>query len=190
MHQQRLEHYRQHILHTMEEQREKRNSLRETAFECSLTESVGELSSLDQHTSDLGNETMERSKDMGLMAQADYILSACNNALERIAAGTYGTCERCGRTIPEARLEAIPYTTMCVGCSDEMTGQVDRPKRPIEEEANPFPFNENDDMGEEDYQIDRDDAWEIVAQHGNANSPQDAPESLDPDGDGEEKGNG
>lgn len=190
MRQQQLEWFRQRIFNVMEEQREKRDSLRETAFERSLSESVGELSSLDQHTSDLGNETMERSKDMGLLAQADDVLSACNHALERIAAGTYGTCERCGRSIPEARLEAIPYTTMCVDCSEEMTGQRERPMRPIEEEANPFPFNEADDLGDEDYQIDRDDTWEIVARHGTANSPQDAPEEFDPDDDDEEKGNG
>ncbi len=190
MRQQQLERFRQRIFEVMQERRELRDSLWETAFERSLSESVGELSSLDQHTSDLGNETMERSKDLGLLAQADYVLSACNHALERMDAGTYGICERCGRPIPEARLEAIPYTTMCVDCSEEMTGQVERPMRPIEEEANPFPFSASDDLGEEDYQMDGDDAWEIVARHGTANSPQDAPEEFDPDDDDEEKGNG
>ena len=31
-------------------------------------------------------------------------------------AGTYGTCETCGRPISEERLEAIPYATQCIDC--------------------------------------------------------------------------
>ncbi|WP_394289402.1 TraR/DksA C4-type zinc finger protein [Microbacterium sp.] len=35
-------------------------------------------------------------------------------ALARVAAGTYGVCEVCGRAIPAARLEARPTATRCV----------------------------------------------------------------------------
>jgi RNA polymerase-binding transcription factor DksA len=35
-------------------------------------------------------------------------------ALEKIDNGTYGICEVCGRSIPIARLDALPYTTFCV----------------------------------------------------------------------------
>jgi RNA polymerase-binding transcription factor DksA len=38
-------------------------------------------------------------------------------ALARIERGTYGACEHCGGEIPEERLEAIPHTRTCVGCS-------------------------------------------------------------------------
>ena len=38
-------------------------------------------------------------------------------ALVRIEAGTYGTCSRCGTTIPEERLELRPFTATCVACS-------------------------------------------------------------------------
>jgi DnaK suppressor protein len=38
-------------------------------------------------------------------------------ALERVDAGTYGVCVRCGRPIPAARLEARPMATMCVACA-------------------------------------------------------------------------
>jgi DnaK suppressor protein len=43
-------------------------------------------------------------------------LSAIENALERIEDGDYGTCERCGERIPQARLQALPYATTCVSC--------------------------------------------------------------------------
>ncbi|WP_431803463.1 TraR/DksA family transcriptional regulator [Microbacterium sp. bgisy203] len=38
-------------------------------------------------------------------------------ALERVAAGTYGVCVVCGSQIPEGRLEARPFSTMCVACA-------------------------------------------------------------------------
>ena len=37
-------------------------------------------------------------------------------ALERIQAGTYGTCEECDEPIPPARFKAIPEATTCVPC--------------------------------------------------------------------------
>lgn len=37
-------------------------------------------------------------------------------ALQRIDAGTYGTCQRCGEAIPLARLQVMPATQRCLGC--------------------------------------------------------------------------
>lgn len=37
-------------------------------------------------------------------------------ALERLDAGKYGICERCGKPINPRRLEALPYVTLCVDC--------------------------------------------------------------------------
>ena len=37
-------------------------------------------------------------------------------ALERLAAGTYGTCEVCHAPISVERLEAIPHAKRCVAC--------------------------------------------------------------------------
>ena len=39
-------------------------------------------------------------------------------ALERIDAGSYADCARCGQSIGEARLEALPFTSCCIGCAD------------------------------------------------------------------------
>jgi DnaK suppressor protein len=40
-------------------------------------------------------------------------------ALERLDAGTFGTCESCGREISAARLKARPVTTLCIDCKTE-----------------------------------------------------------------------
>jgi RNA polymerase-binding transcription factor DksA len=38
-------------------------------------------------------------------------------ALNRIADGKYGTCMTCGRKIAPARLEALPFATLCIDCA-------------------------------------------------------------------------
>ena len=43
-------------------------------------------------------------------------VSAITAALNRLDAGTYGTCTRCGTDIPPARLEAVPHAAACVPC--------------------------------------------------------------------------
>jgi DnaK suppressor protein len=40
-------------------------------------------------------------------------------ALERMRKGEYGRCESCGGSIPLARLQALPYATMCIRCQRE-----------------------------------------------------------------------
>jgi DnaK suppressor protein len=47
-------------------------------------------------------------------------LASIENALERMRAGQYGTCEYCGGRIPMARLNALPYATMCIGCQRDV----------------------------------------------------------------------
>lgn len=37
-------------------------------------------------------------------------------AIQKIREGTYGLCERCGKSIPVARLQALPFTSLCVDC--------------------------------------------------------------------------
>ncbi len=47
-------------------------------------------------------------------------LASIENALEQMKAGTYGQCEVCGGRIPMARLDALPYATMCISCQRDM----------------------------------------------------------------------
>jgi DnaK suppressor protein len=53
-------------------------------------------------------------------------LAAVEAALERIREGNYGRCEGCGGKIPKARIEALPYATLCINCQREMeeTGEL------------------------------------------------------------------
>jgi RNA polymerase-binding protein DksA len=48
------------------------------------------------------------------------LLGQVDDALERMEKGTYGVCERCGEEIDYARLEAIPYATLCIRCQHHL----------------------------------------------------------------------
>jgi DnaK suppressor protein len=47
------------------------------------------------------------------------ILQAIEEALARIDKGTYGVCRDCGEPIAEARLNAIPWTRVCITCKEK-----------------------------------------------------------------------
>jgi DnaK suppressor protein len=47
------------------------------------------------------------------------ILQAIEEALARIDKGTYGTCRDCGEPISQARLNAIPWTRVCITCKEK-----------------------------------------------------------------------
>lgn len=47
-------------------------------------------------------------------------LANIENAIERMKAGKYGVCEVCGGKIPMARLNALPYATVCIECQREL----------------------------------------------------------------------
>jgi DnaK suppressor protein len=47
------------------------------------------------------------------------ILQAIEEALLRIEKGTYGTCRDCGEPIATARLNAIPWTRVCITCKEK-----------------------------------------------------------------------
>lgn len=69
---------------------------------------------------DSAQASAERSSLIGLVDQLQQNRKAIVAALERIDAGTYGLCERCGREIPFERLEAVPSTFLCVDCKQAL----------------------------------------------------------------------
>jgi RNA polymerase-binding transcription factor DksA len=80
----------------------------------SETDSISELSSVDQHQGDIGTETFEREKDFSLLEQLEAEIGDLDAALRKIDDGTYGICEVCGKEIEPERLEAVPGTRTCI----------------------------------------------------------------------------
>jgi len=50
-------------------------------------------------------------------------LAQVERALRQLKAGTYGKCEACGAKIPVIRLNALPYSTLCIKCQREMESE-------------------------------------------------------------------
>ena len=66
---------------------------------------------------DGGTMAFEYEKELALVENARDLLRKDNYAEHVIKKGNYGVCESCGVAIPIARLEVLPYATMCVDCS-------------------------------------------------------------------------
>jgi len=49
------------------------------------------------------------------------ILQAIEEALYRIEKGTYGICRDCGEPIAAPRLNAIPWTRVCITCKEKQS---------------------------------------------------------------------
>jgi RNA polymerase-binding transcription factor len=81
----------------------------------SLDDESGELPAWGaDELADHASETLRREVDDTLEENAEQILREVDAALERIDDGTYGICVACGQAIPEERLDAVPYASLCV----------------------------------------------------------------------------
>jgi DnaK suppressor protein len=84
----------------------------------SQSEATGEHAYRD-HMADQGSATFEREMDLKVEENERTTLDEVKSALDRLQAGTYGVCTRCGAEIPAARLEAMPTATLCIRCKEE-----------------------------------------------------------------------
>jgi RNA polymerase-binding protein DksA len=82
----------------------------------SLTDESGEETAFDNHLGDTATVTYDRELDYTLEENSEHVLAEIDAALQRIEAGTYGICQNCGTQIPQERLEALPWATLCIDC--------------------------------------------------------------------------
>ena len=87
----------------------------------------GDLSSLQELRDQPGGDTVDAAIDLAhheinsqLAELESRELAQIEKALERMQNGTYGICEVTGKTIPLARLQALPYTTVCIEAQREL----------------------------------------------------------------------
>jgi DnaK suppressor protein len=65
---------------------------------------------------DTGTKTSEREREMSVLRNISERLEQVETALQRLAQGAYGWCERCSAPIPVERLSVFPWATSCVRC--------------------------------------------------------------------------
>lgn len=82
-------------------------------------ESVGsDLTS--QHSADSAEQVTERENEdvlRNLKEETRLELQQVRTAIKRIETGEYGSCAKCGDPISPARLDALPYATLCIRCA-------------------------------------------------------------------------
>jgi DnaK suppressor protein len=69
--------------------------------------------------SDQATAEMDQNFTLRLKEREQKLIKKIDEALERMATGTYGICERCGEVIPYKRLKARPVTTLCIECKTQ-----------------------------------------------------------------------
>ncbi len=68
---------------------------------------------------DAAAATAERSEVLGIVDNLRVMLESVDAALAKVAAGSYGLCELCGRPIDDDRLEFRPTSRLCVDCKSK-----------------------------------------------------------------------
>ena len=83
-------------------------------------ESAQEMPGYSLHMADSGTDNFDRDFALSLLSSDQDAVYEIEEALKRIEKKTYGTCELTGKTIPKARLEAIPWTRFTVDAQAQL----------------------------------------------------------------------
>ena len=106
----RLEAEKEQLSSMLELHQQERENIR-------LSEASAERSP-DPTSADGGSMAFELEKELTLDENTKHLLNQVEHAIVLIKKKKYGNCENCGEPIPVARLEAIPYSTICKNCAE------------------------------------------------------------------------
>jgi DnaK suppressor protein len=110
-----LEGQRKALLDERDNYTRQATSLRAEADQLALDRDPGDVQ-FDEESGQGDSMNVERERDLALSAQALASIEEIDRSLDKILAGTYGICEKCGTNIPKERLRALPYAALCVQC--------------------------------------------------------------------------
>jgi DnaK suppressor protein len=116
----RLDHYRQILREQLRQHSELARGNQSDALDIAANDD-GVKDVADQSVKDLSQEIEYR-----LSERESQLVADIDQALMRIDEGTYGVCARCGREIPERRLEALPtarYDAECQAIVESNAGE-------------------------------------------------------------------
>ena len=108
-----LNDFRVRLLEEQGELEAQLNEIEESTFSNSQSDISGEVG-LGEEYADAGTATFERERDLSIENNVRDLLKKIQRALDRIGAGTFGICERCGKPIEKARIKALPYAGLCI----------------------------------------------------------------------------
>ena len=109
-----IEHYKEFLLQKRREILQNVVEIEDETLKKSRLDASGDLSSMPIHMADLGTDNYEQEFSLGLMDGERRLIAEIDDALQRIADGTYGICEGTGQPISKARLDAQPWARYSV----------------------------------------------------------------------------
>ena len=109
----RLKHFRELLTEQLRSHDDQVRDKQQEALEMNADDGVKD--SVDMSLQDVNQEIALR-----LGERQSQMVAEIDEALRRIDEGTYGTCERCGKPIPEQRLEALPTARFDAACQSEL----------------------------------------------------------------------
>ncbi len=83
-------------------------------------QSAEEIPGYSLHMADSGTDNFDRDFALSLLSSDQDAIYEIEEALKRIEKNTYGICELTGKTIPKARLEAIPWARFTVQAQTQL----------------------------------------------------------------------
>jgi DnaK suppressor protein len=98
-------------------------------------------------TYDLASDARDREINLILTDRDRDKLQAIDEALARIDEGTYGACESCESDIAEGRLEALPFTRLCITCQAEREKEAKTMKREEDRSSRRLGTSDADEEG-------------------------------------------
>lgn len=96
------------------------DQMTDEALRRTTADTSGNLSNVPLHMADVGTENYDQEFTLGLIENEQDTLEQVQDALNRLDAGTFGSCTSCEEPIAKARLQALPYTRHCIQCARKM----------------------------------------------------------------------
>lgn len=78
------------------------------------------------HMADQGTDVYEMERLNTFRTELNDRVQMVREAQQRLADGTYGACQRCGRQISPERLEALPWAAYCIECQEVVDQEMDQ----------------------------------------------------------------
>lgn len=79
-----------------------------------------ERAGYSSHMAESATAVFEQARNVGYKRDQELLLADVEDALGRIADGSYGTCRQCGSRIDSARLKALPAAVSCYSCQERL----------------------------------------------------------------------
>jgi len=144
-----LDHYRSELVTLRDRLLGVVSAVTDQARQPSGGQGDSELSNAPMHLADMGTEEYLHDLNAMLLVNEEQLTAEVREAIARIDAGTFGTCDNCDQAIAKERLQAMPFAKHCVVCA-EAIDRVEpinfnrgRPKSPRDTLAPEGEMNEN-----------------------------------------------